>query len=55
MILNQSKRCFTKHQVNVDKDTPLLWVLRDELAMKGTKFGCGMLLKVRGEILQILS
>jgi isoquinoline 1-oxidoreductase subunit alpha len=23
-------------------DTPLLWVLRDELAMTGTKFGCGM-------------
>jgi isoquinoline 1-oxidoreductase alpha subunit len=25
-----------------DKDTPLLWVLRDHLGMKGTKFGCGM-------------
>jgi len=24
-----------------DSDTPLLWVLRDELAMTGTKFGCG--------------
>ena len=23
-------------------DTPLLWVLRDELALTGTKFGCGM-------------
>jgi isoquinoline 1-oxidoreductase alpha subunit len=31
-----------KITVNVDKDTPLLWVLRDELAMKGTKFGCGI-------------
>ena len=31
-----------KITVNVDKDTPLLWVLRDELPMKGTKFGCGI-------------
>ena len=30
-----------KHEVNVDADTPLLWVLRDELDLKGTKFGCG--------------
>lgn len=28
--------------VNVDADTPLLWVLRDELALVGTKFGCGI-------------
>jgi isoquinoline 1-oxidoreductase alpha subunit len=28
--------------VNVDADTPLLWVLRDELDMVGTKFGCGI-------------
>ncbi|MCF2873067.1 MULTISPECIES: (2Fe-2S)-binding protein [unclassified Tenacibaculum] len=28
--------------VNVDADTPLLWVLRDELNMLGTKFGCGI-------------
>lgn len=27
--------------VDVDEDTPLLWVLRDELGQKGTKFGCG--------------
>ncbi|MEP2670194.1 MAG: (2Fe-2S)-binding protein [Cyclobacteriaceae bacterium] len=27
--------------VEVDSDTPLLWVLRDELALTGTKFGCG--------------
>ena len=27
--------------VDVDPDMPLLWVLRDELNMKGTKFGCG--------------
>jgi len=30
------------HTVNVDDDTPLLWVLRDELNLVGTKFGCGM-------------
>ncbi len=28
--------------VDVDADTPLLWVLRDELKMTGTKFGCGV-------------
>lgn len=28
--------------VNVEPDTPLLWVLRDSLNMKGSKFGCGM-------------
>jgi isoquinoline 1-oxidoreductase subunit alpha len=27
--------------VDVDADTPLLWVLRDTLELKGTKFGCG--------------
>ena len=27
--------------VDVDTDTPLLWVLRDHLKMTGTKFGCG--------------
>src|SRR3954470_3437982 len=27
--------------VNVDPSTPLLWVIRDELGMTGTKFGCG--------------
>ncbi len=30
--------------VDVEADTPLLWVLRDVLDMKGTKFGCGMAL-----------
>src|SRR6266568_6914960 len=29
------------HDVESSPDTPLLWVLRDELAMTGTKFGCG--------------
>src|SRR6516225_2262622 len=28
--------------VNVDEDTPLLWVIRDEIGLKGTKFGCGI-------------
>ena len=30
------------HTVDVDGDTPLLWVLRDVLGMTGTKFGCGV-------------
>ena len=30
------------HTVEVDGDTPLLWVLRDYLGMTGTKFGCGI-------------
>jgi len=29
------------HAVDVDADTPLLWVLRDAIDLKGTKFGCG--------------
>ena len=29
------------HTVDIDSDTPLLWVLRDALNLKGTKFGCG--------------
>jgi isoquinoline 1-oxidoreductase alpha subunit len=32
------------HTVDVDSDTPLLWVLRDVLGITGTKFGCGMAL-----------
>jgi isoquinoline 1-oxidoreductase subunit alpha len=31
----------SKHSIDVDDDTPLLWVLRDVLGMTGTKFGCG--------------
>jgi len=31
----------TGHSIDVDGDTPLLWVLRDVLGMAGTKFGCG--------------
>lgn len=33
-----------KLQVQAEPDTPLLWVLRDYLDLKGTKFGCGMAL-----------
>ena len=32
----------TDRSVDVDADTPLLWVLRDELTLTGTKFGCGL-------------
>jgi isoquinoline 1-oxidoreductase subunit alpha len=32
------------HSVTATPDTPLLWVLRGELQMTGTKFGCGMAL-----------
>ena len=32
----------TKHVVQVDDDTPLLWILRDTLRLTGTKFGCGV-------------
>lgn len=31
-----------RREVNVDGSTPLLWVLRDELDMTGTKYGCGI-------------
>ena len=30
------------HQVDMEPDTPLLWVLRDVLGLSGTKFGCGI-------------
>ena len=32
----------TEHVVDVDGDTPVLWVLRDNLKLMGTKFGCGI-------------
>lgn len=32
------------HRVDVDGDTPLLWVIRDVVGLTGTKFGCGMAL-----------
>ncbi|ANW97330.1 (2Fe-2S)-binding protein [Wenyingzhuangia fucanilytica] len=37
LIINKKK-----HTVDVDEDTPLLWVLRDTLNLVGTKFGCGI-------------
>jgi isoquinoline 1-oxidoreductase alpha subunit len=30
------------YQVETDADTPLLWVIRDELGLTGTKYGCGL-------------
>ena len=40
-ILNINNRSLT---VNAEPDTPLLWVLRDELDLTGAKFGCGVAL-----------
>lgn len=37
--LSVNKKSYT---VDVDGETPLLWVLRDELKLIGTKFGCGV-------------
>lgn len=34
----------TSHDVDVEPETPLLWVLRDTLGMTGTKYGCGIAL-----------
>lgn len=31
-----------EHQINVDPNTPLLWVLRDHINLVGTKYGCGI-------------
>ena len=33
-----------RYNVNLPDDTPLLWALRDELGLTGTKYGCGMAL-----------
>ena len=32
----------TSHEVDVEPDTPLLWVLRDTIGLTGTKYGCGI-------------
>jgi isoquinoline 1-oxidoreductase alpha subunit len=40
-VLNVNGRTVT---VSADPDTPLLWVLREDLELTGTKFGCGMAL-----------
>ena len=34
----------TEHRLDVNPQTPLLWVLRDHVGLTGTKFGCGMAL-----------
>ena len=34
----------TSYDVDVDPDTPLLWVIREKLGLTGTKFGCGIAL-----------
>jgi isoquinoline 1-oxidoreductase alpha subunit len=31
-----------EHRVDVDKGTPLLWVIRDMMGMTGTRYGCGI-------------
>ncbi|MBX2796379.1 MAG: (2Fe-2S)-binding protein [Myxococcales bacterium] len=33
-----------RHEVDVEPEAPLLWVLREELGLRGTKFGCGLAL-----------
>jgi isoquinoline 1-oxidoreductase alpha subunit len=30
------------HQLDIEPETPLLWVIRDEIGLTGTKFGCGI-------------
>ncbi len=32
----------TAHRLDVEPETPLLWVIRDEIGLTGTKFGCGI-------------
>jgi len=32
----------TQHQIDLEPDTPLLWVIRDAVGLTGTKFGCGI-------------
>jgi len=32
----------TEHDLDVEDDAPLLWVIRDEIGLTGTKFGCGI-------------
>jgi aerobic-type carbon monoxide dehydrogenase small subunit (CoxS/CutS family) len=32
----------SSREVNADPDTPILWILRDELKLVGTKYGCGI-------------
>jgi isoquinoline 1-oxidoreductase alpha subunit len=37
-------RLHVEHSIDVDPETPLLWVLRDELGLTGAKYGCGIAL-----------
>ena len=32
----------TRHDINVEADTPLLWVIREQVGLTGTKYGCGV-------------
>src|SRR5262244_219534 len=32
----------TAHTLDIEPETPLLWVIRDEIGLTGTKFGCGI-------------
>ncbi len=32
----------TTHDINVEPDTPLLWVIREQVGLTGTKYGCGV-------------
>lgn len=32
----------TEHEVDVDTSTPLLWVIREQIGLTGTKYGCGI-------------
>jgi isoquinoline 1-oxidoreductase subunit alpha len=34
----------TSHRLDIESETPLLWVLREEVGLTGTKYGCGMAL-----------
>ena len=40
--MSQLKVNGAEHSVSVDDDMPLLWVLREELGLTGTKYGCGV-------------
>ena len=32
-----------KHSLDIDPDTPLLWVVRETIGLTGSKFGCGII------------
>ena len=42
MAIHELKINGNRQTVDVDDDTPLLWILRDELDLVGTKYGCGV-------------